>query len=247
MDFSSWLQFHAAAIIVLATVALVLVTIVYVFLTKKILDSTIKHSKLILNPVIGIKVGKIAIGEEFGPKRRNMDADIELINIGNAPAIEILVDAEIILEHVKIEGERTIPGRFEPKMIPFIRPEEKALSDTACFGNTLINHLVEDFYECSRLNIHRIETDPTEEPFDASKLRIIVYYRNSIGQYFESRFETYLILIERPGTKILRPKETAELIQVNIPRQIFHAGPIEKKQMDLHINIRNKKRDLCGW
>ena len=250
MDVLNWLQANGSVVSLAATIVLVIITGIYVYLTKRILDSTVRQSKLVSNPVIGIRLGHMEISKVYGPSRRNLSIGLDLTNLGNAPAIEVLVDAEIILQYSNIRGEKVIPARFEPSSIPFIRPGEEILEDSSHdpnFGNTCITHLIDDFRECNRLNIHRIETDPTKESYNASRLRVCVYYRNNIGQYFESSYETYLHIGKTPEGKIPEDDETAELSQIYVPRPKFHAGPISKEKMDKDISFRNSKRDLCGW
>lgn len=245
MNILNWLQTNGSVISLATTIALVIITATYVYITKRILDCTVRQSNLASNPVIGIRLGKIAISKVYGPSRRNLHAGLNLTNVGNAPAIEVLVDAEIVLHYSNIRGERVIPARFEPSSISFIRPGEEIPEDNAhnpSFGNTCITHLLDDFRECHRLNIHRIETDPTTDPYTASRLRVCVYYRNNLGQYFESTYETYLHIDDIP-----KDDETAELLQIHIPRPRFHAEPISKKQMDKDLSSREAKRDLCGW
>ena len=65
---------------------------------------------------------------------------------------------------------------------------------------------------------------------------------NSIGQYFESIYETYLALDEIP-----KKMETAEIRQHGIPRPKFHAYPISVEKMEKELANRNKKRHLCGY
>jgi len=162
-----------------------------------------------------------------------------------------LVDAEIILQHLDIHGEKVIPARFEPSSISFICPGEEISenhSHDPGFGNTCIKYLLDDFRKCYRLNIHRIDTEPTKDPYTASRLKVCVYYRNNLGQYFESRYETYLNIIKITEGKILEDNETAELSQIYIPtRSKFYAYPISKEEINKSISFRNSKRDLCGW
>ena len=245
MDVLNWLQTNGPIVSLAATIVLVIITAVYVYLTKRILDSTVRQSNLVPNPVIGIRLGHMGISKVYGPSRRNLSIGLNLTNVGNAPAIEVLVDAEIILQYSNIQDEKVIPARFEPSSISFIRPGEEMPEDPShdpSFGNTCITHLLDDFRECNRLNIHRIETDPTKEPFNASMLRVYVYCRNNLGQHFESTYETYLHL-----EKIPEDDETIELSQIYVPRPKFHAGTISKEEMDKSISHRNSERDLCGW
>lgn len=246
MDILEWLQTNIVAVISLATtIVLVVINIVYIYLTKKTLDVTVRQSNLAYNPVVGIRLGNMTIGRVFGPSRRNLGISLDITNVGNAPAIGVIVDAEIILQYSNVQGERVIPSRYEPFVLPFIRPGEDISNDRRLspnFGNTCITHLLDDFRERKRLNILRIETDPTKESYEASRLRVILYYRNNLGQYFESVYETYLGLEEIP-----EDNKSAELFEVYIPRPKFHTAPIPKEKMDKEISFRNSKRHLCGW
>jgi hypothetical protein len=243
-----WIQQYSSAINALCTTVLVFVTGWYVVLTKKILNVSERQSKLSLNPVIGIEIGKMTIGKVFGPDRRSLGIPLELTNVGNAPAIEVLVDAEIILYHSTIEGEDTIPSRFDPDMISFIKPGETKNECHISFGNTLVAAFLDNVREAHRLNIHRIETDPTRESYKTSKLRVTVYYRNSVDQYFKSFFEAE-IGIHVMGDKDPIPKsdETAKVSIRYIPRPKFHAQPITSDEMTSDFAARAPKRDLCGW
>ncbi|MFX0201726.1 MAG: hypothetical protein ACFFCW_36900 [Candidatus Hodarchaeota archaeon] len=243
-----WIQMHSEVISLASSVLLLVITGIYVYLTKRILESSQSASKLALNPVIGIEIGEIRIGKVYGErKRRNMGVDLKLTNVGNAPAIEALVDAEIILAYSAINGEQTIPSRFEPQMIPFIKPGQTIEDSSPNFGNTLITHLLDDYREYNRLNIHRIETDPTLDPFSASQLRVVVSYRNSVGQHYESTYQVHLLLGEKPSLDIPTETENAKMRPLNVPRPRFHATPVTKADSDAGLAKRNGLRDLCGW
>ena len=243
-----WIQTNSASINVIATIILVSVTAFYAYLTWRILRATETQSKLTLDPVIGIKVKKGGISEVFGPERRNMSFELELANVGNAPAIEVLVDAEITFRHTNIKGHKTIPARYEPDVIPFIRPGEKNDECHPNFGNKAIVHFFDDVRESLRLNWHRIDTDPTKESFDASRLKIICYYRNSLSQCFRSYYETEIDLWgEDPKDPIPKEKESKDISMPALPRPVFHAEPITRESMDDELSKRNSIRKLSGW
>jgi hypothetical protein len=88
-----FIQQNTTVINAIATTTLVLVTAYYAYLTRRILESTNRQSKLSLSPVIGIKIYKIDISEVYTDyKRRSMHVYLEFTNVGNAPAIEVLVE-----------------------------------------------------------------------------------------------------------------------------------------------------------
>lgn len=246
-----FLQQYSGALTFLATLLLVALTAFYAYWTKGILAATANQASLSLSPVIGIEVKSITIGPIFGSqRRRNMSIEIELSNVGNAPAIELLVDAEIKLRYSTVKGENVIPARFEPDMISFLKQGEQVsgVRVSPCFGNTFITHFFDDVREAERLNLHRIETDPTQESFNTSRLRVIVYYRNSLGQQFRSHYEVEICFWHLNGTKPFpSDNETCEVDMSYIPRPVFHAGPTTVSEAELDIKNRNAKRGLSGW
>jgi hypothetical protein len=235
-----FLQQYSGALMVMATLLLAGITYYYARLTKTIVSTASKQLRLSLNPVIGIRVHGVRISHVFGGDRRDMSVDLELTNAGNAPAVEVLIDAEIQLRHSAIKSHNTIPMRFEPEMIPFIKPGDTISGPSfISFGNTLIIHFFDDVREQERLNLLRIETDPTQEAYKASRLRILAYYRNSLEQYFQSYYEVD-IGFWKPSKKVedLIPAndKSAYVSLSNVPRPVFQ-----------EISDRNKIRELCGW
>jgi hypothetical protein len=244
------LQQYSGAFTFLATLVLVALTAFYAYWTKGILAATASQARLNLNPVIGITVKKITISAVFGPKRRNMSLEIELFNVGNAPAIEVLIDSEVELRYSSVNGERVIPARFEPHMIPFVKPGDQITGPSVSpgYGNKFITHFFDDVRESHRLNLHRIETDPTREYFKTSRLRVVAYYRNSLGQHFRSHYEIEIGFGNRNGAKgIPEDNKTCDVEMFYIPRPVFHAEPANEGDIATEIKSRNAKRDLSGW
>ena len=243
-----WIQLYSAGINAITTVLLAFITAYYAYLTRNILLATQKQSKLSLDPVIGIRITKGGISEVFGEDRRNMSFALELVNVGNAPAIEVRVDAEIIYRHTNIKGYHAVPARFEPSIIPFLRPGEINDDCHPNFGNASIFHFFDDVRESLRLNWLRIDTDPTKESYNASRLRVICYYRNSLSQCFKSYYETEIDL-EDEGRSDPIPKddEVKEVSMPPFPRPIFHAEPIERAAIDGELSKRNSIRQLSGY
>lgn len=139
MSILNWIQTNESIISLAATITLVIITGIYVYFTKRILDSTIRQSNLVPNPVVGIRLGRMDIFKIPEFSSHNLNIGLDLINIGNAPAIDVLVDAEIILKYSNIKGEKVIPSRFEPSFISFIRPGEEiseSPSHNAVFGDS---------------------------------------------------------------------------------------------------------------
>jgi hypothetical protein len=259
MDIKQILQFlkdNNTFFSLLVSIILVSITSYYAIITHKLLKVTRNQQNIILNPVIGIQVKKIEIGKEWGNKRRQLNVILDLVNVGNSPAIEVLIDSEIELRYSNIQNENIIPSRFEPDIIPFIKQNEKKCDINLIYGNTFLLHFFNDVREAHRLNIHRITAGTKEEVYKTSKLYVNLYYKNSIGQYFYSQFNIEIGIIDIVDSRnekelskdpIPASNEVKDVSMILIPRPEFHSGLITKKEIDNNINKSNKKRDLCGW
>ena len=242
------LQQYSGALSFLATLVLVAITAYYAYVTKGILEATANQARLAQSPVVGINLVAVHISEVFGQDRRNMSVSLDVANVGNAPAIELLVDAEIDLQHSDINGLKTIPARFTPEMIAYLRPGENSDKPSPNFGNTTIAHFFDDVRESNRLNLHRIKTDPTRDSYRASRLRVVVYYRNVLGQYFKSVLETDISLWE-PGSdnEIPPDDQQCEVHFKVLGRERFHAGTASAEQVSQELELRSQNRFHSGW
>jgi len=263
----SWIISNQAFILVLTNILLVIVTLAYVGLTRSMVKFAERQIKIASNPILGIKISKMHISKVYSSKRRTLTVEIEVVNIGNGPAINIQIDGEMILSNNDVNGEKVIPAYTEPRRLSFLMAGQKFddnFESNVYFGNKAILYLFDDFREEDRLNQHRINTDPKIEAFKASKLRILVYYSNNLGQQFKSSFETYVALgMEIPEDLDAKIKD-AKLITIKqreIPdddqeieleyhpyiRPEFKSGLIKEKEIEQELTKRNSNRKLSGW
>jgi hypothetical protein len=271
-----WLLFFAitaatwsAIVQAAAAVVLVAVTYIYVHLTRRILGKTAEYveltrglvtetaaqSKLQYSPVIGIQVDKMYITQPYGEYLRDFGTQLTLLNLGNAPAIEINVDGEIVLQHFAIGDCSELPSRFWPKMIPFIKPNQTVTEDernhfSPVFGFPCIVAMHEDWKRCfdeerwkpALEKVKRVEELNLWQRFNMvvkqPVLRIIVYYRNHLEQYFKSTLEVPLLLDKELNDEAL------EIRDGGTPSPVFHAGPISKDEMMEEMKDREKRRKL---
>lgn len=260
MNVVEWFNANQGFILCLSNFILIAVTLTYVILTNKILRTADKQFKVASNPIIGLKIKKMHIGKVYGPKRRTLTISLDIQNIGNSPAMDIQIDGELILSHTSIDGQKTIPAYGEPRRLPFLTVGEKEVNDFETdvhFGNKAIIYLFDDFRENSRLNMHRIETDPTMESYKAAKVRIIVYYNNNLGQLFQSVYDTHVDMgmdIKNEKDKVIiknkdvpRDDEELELNHHPIVRPVFYSKLLTTSELDSEMRERNIHRDLSGW
>lgn len=237
---------HTLLVISVVSNAIVaFVTVVYVIYTRYLVHVTQNAYRHQLAPIVGVNVGQIEIGEEFGPQRRNLSVELCVKNIGNAAAIDVQVDSEIEFRYSEIEGVRNIPMRFEPSFVPYLAVGDVASGNevSQSYGNRCIDALLDDARESHRLNSHRIATDPSQEPYNMSRLKIFVYYKNAIGQSFRSCFTQEISVWKHEDIE----KKKLSLTKIFVPRPEFIAMPIDKKSKDREMSERRKKRNLCGW
>ncbi len=198
---------------------------------------------------------KMYITKPQGEYIRDFGTQLMLINLGNAPAIEINVDGEIVLQHFAVGDCSDLPSRFWSQMIPFLRPDEAATEGegkhfSPIFGFPCIVAMYEDWKRCfdearwkpameevkevEELNIWQRFNMVVKQPV----LRIVVYYRNHLEQYFKSTLEVPLYLQEE------LTDEPLEIREAGVPSTVFHAGPIDKDKMIDEMKDREKRRRL---
>lgn len=253
----SWIIANQALILVLTNILLVIVTFAYVRLTKSMVKVAERQVKVASNPILGIKITKMHISKVDGHKRRTLTVEIDVVNIGNGPAINIQIDGEIILSHNDVNGEKVMPAYSEPRRLPFLIAGQKSddnFESNVYFSHKTILYLFDDFREAERLNRHRINTDPTIEAFNASKLIIFVYYSNNLGQQFKSSFETYVTLgmemkedLDAKSVTVKPRKIPSDYQEIELDyhpyiRPEFNSGLIEEKKIEQELYKRNLNR-----
>lgn len=251
---SAAIQAASAVVTLLLTIGLVVFTARYVRLTGELLKNAQKQALLLANPVLGIRVQKIFIGENFGPDRQNMGVEYELANLSDVPAIAVTIDGEIILRFIDIKGRKNIPQRFEPESIEYLRAGEIVSADkrrsNLSFGNLAARATLDELLEKERLNFERIEKDATQDVVRGPRLRLVVRYSNNLGQQFRTEWEADLGVWNKDvggGWKIPDRRENIEVTPMYIPRPLFTAGPESESEASADLERMNANRKHSGW
>ncbi|SMP72278.1 hypothetical protein [Anoxynatronum buryatiense] len=255
----SWIIFNQVLILIITNILLVIVTLAYVLLTRSMVKFAERQVKVVSNPILGIRITKMHISKVDASRGRTLTVQIELVNIGNGPAIDIQIDGEIILSNSDVNGEKVIPSYTEPRRLPFLMVGEKSedsFETNVYFRNKAILYLFDDFREEARLNQHRININPEMEAYKASKLIVIVYYSNNLGQQFKSSLEIYVNLgmemnVDKDAKSVtVKPKEIPtddqEIELDNHPyiRPEFRSVLIKEKEIEQELVKRNSNRKL---
>ncbi len=253
LKFLSFTQTYSGAITALATVVLAVLTFVYVFFTKKTLSETIKQSKLSLVPIIGVSITNSVI-----LKSNNfLSIDIELANLGTAAALDIVVDSEIQLKYSEISGRKVIPMKNRVLIRQFIRPNYYIKDKKDKYGTTveygfnlfytkdLVEALNKDFNELVFLDSKAGYNTftPILSPFHTTKLIIYVYYKNSLDQYFYSRYETEIAY----AISDINSETQAVFHSRERNKSSFNTSTINKADIGKEIKKRDELRELFPW
>jgi hypothetical protein len=242
LGFLNGINSYSGALTFFATLFLVIVTVVYVIITNKILESSKQQMGLLQNPVIGIQIDNMGIFYDPTKELHGFSVEISIVNLGSAPALEIYQDAEIRLKYSNIGGENILPQEFGLSFYPFLRVDSKSDNFGFTYWNEVANHLKQDFTKQYAKNAELLEKSQEPE-YDAVTLCIFVYYKNNLNQHFKSYFETYIV----NGTPLQPINLSADydinIISINLPKQIFYAKPITKNEYENEITSRNLKRE----
>lgn len=157
----------------------------------------------------------------------------------------MLIDSEFDFRYSKINGSSTIPQRFEPMAVAFI-PQGGTKSGPQIdqsYGNAFVSSLLDEAREAHRLNAHRIATNPSQEFYKMSRLKVFAYYRNAVGQYFKSCYSCEVCIFDSKDID----KDKFDLSIIYMPSPEFYAVPIKESEMLKELAERNSRRELCGW
>lgn len=231
-----------------STVVLVIVTSYYAFLTKKILEKNDEMTLINLNPSLGVKIVEIVISPLWGEGRRSLTSGLEITNIGNSTATDILLDGEIELSAAKFGETQVIPMRFEPFCINFLPANQTVDDQCLDFGHLAVEAFIQNEVEIHKQNVKRIELRPEWSSIKGGKLRIFLYYRNTMNKFFKTTFESHISL-DHMGLEIPEIKGDSEykVIPIFIPRPKMINQTTTLDEIESEIEHRNEKRDLSGW
>lgn len=242
MDILEWVNTYSGALTFFATLILVLVTAIYVKFTQSMMESAKAQFISQQNPVIGIKIDNMFLvcNPDCDPQ---FNIDFTLINLGNAPALEVLIDSEIKLNLSDIKGENVIPSRWV-STIPYIRVGEELYSDPELAGapvfsqsfNSEVSKAMEKSFKKEQIsNQKRIEKN-YEPEYNSSIFSIDVYCKNSFNHFFKSHFETHLFLGENCP-------EYIEVKPFFEPNQIFYSKSIYEDDFKKEMSLRKMRRE----
>ena len=236
------------------TTVLALLTIILTYQTVRLSSKGVSGQ---VRPAIAISIKSLKMGSKFNDgKRQSFSVLVELKNIGNAAAIFVSADSEIVLKYKTVSGGTTIPQRFPPEILSTLSVNEHFPIDFS-FGNLACAALLADCREQDRLNRKRIEENPTQEPHGGPRIRVTVHYRDlhndELVSRFECRFGPYRSEDDGAGNTHFAgwgtpdEDEDIEFSLLRDNEMKFSVRSISKVQLKKEIEAREARRKFSGW
>ena len=206
MKIIEWILQNVTLLTLLVTTVLMVITLVATLITRKMLKlssrPTIKiYPKTIsIYPDISSDIDLTKSSDILKDKRHCISIECELSNIGNNPAQNIYLDAEVQFKAIKPLGYNCLPIHL-PEFIPFLEPENTKDKDHSHkfrirFDNFVSHVMIKDFFTL-RNSFKGLAFLPSKKEIDDPNLwpspRIIIkcFYADIQGQNYLSSLQSF--------------------------------------------------------
>ncbi len=249
---------YAAVLGVFLTLILLLITLVYVFLThfqvkasnesvdlsRKFLEQAhkqLRHSNI---PVLVPEVTETGGTKYFGERRRQLHVTCRIKNIGDGPSIRIHTRIKLLYKYVDYHYHDEYAEYF---FIGSIGANEERTAKMH-FETRKIEKMIEDFTIAHAKNTCRVKNNPSQKPYPNTDISVELICSNVHGQYFRSYLVHPLGGINayergrKEDQKIywtskepLGEDELFELILLNPIFQTFSFDPVDSQEAERFI------------
>lgn len=213
---------YASVLSLISSLIMVVVTIIYVGHTKQQADSAKDSVKLITEQMKKEKQPCIIpyVLESYGTAfdagdytRVQLSFEINLKNVGDAPAINVYTLAELELQFQNDDtgGKKRLSAALLPRFVQSLSAGEEKQIDV-WFETNEIEALIIDLAKAKELNIERIENNPCKTPFTGGKLVVRVLFKNIMGQWCESTLSHDIAWLEFTKTSFKDRRKVGENI-----------------------------------
>jgi hypothetical protein len=251
MNFMNWISNNIALMTLFITAALTIITSFYTLITRRML-------RLATQPTITIRSKNVSITpdipddtlineseDSLGKERYCVAFELDLTNIGNQPAQNIYVDAEVHFKVNRPLGNKSLPVHL-PNFVSFLAPQsnksDKTTSTSARFDNFVARELILDFFR-GRRGMEGFPFLPSRAEMENQKLwpspKVIIrcFYSDIQGQNYLSELQLFF--------HIWKDSEHGKLdIYLLNMQELEFVGirPVSKRFRERHINNNRHKR-----
>jgi hypothetical protein len=154
----NWISNNISFMTLIVTALLAIITLLYTLITRRMLrlasqpTITIRSKNVSITPDIPDTAIIHGNEDSLGKERYCVAFEIDLKNIGNQPAQNIYIDAEVHFKVNRPLGNKALPVHL-PEFISFLAPQsndDKTASVFARFDNFVARELIRDFFEGRR-------------------------------------------------------------------------------------------------
>lgn len=220
---------YAAILSFLSSLIMVIVTIIYVMHTKRQANYAKESVELVAKqmktekqpcivPYITDSYGSAFDATEY--TRMQLAFEIDLKNIGDAPAINIytLADIELQFTHDLEGNKKCLSAALLPEFVQALTiGENKKIH--ICFETSEVKALVRELEIAMNMNWERIKTNPELHHYTGAKLLIRVLFKNIMGQWCESVLSHEIAWLELKNSPFQR---THNINENTIPPEQIH-------------------------
>ena len=177
MNFMNWISNNISLMTLIVTAILTIITFLYTLITRRMLRLTSQPTITIRSKNVSISMdipdtALINGNDDFlGKERYCVAFEIDLTNIGNQPAQNIYVDADVHFKENRPLGKKALPVHL-PEFISFLAPQtndDKTASVSVRFDNFVARELIRDFFK-GRRNMDGSPFLPSRAEMESPKL-----------------------------------------------------------------------------
>lgn len=222
---------YAGVLSLLSSLVMVIVTIIYVGHTKRQADYSKESAELVAKQMKTDKQPCVVphIVDSYGTAwdvteytRIQLGFEIDLENVGDAPAINVYTLADFELQF-KIDdngNKKMLSASLLPNFVQAISVGEKK-KIRIHFETAEVNAMVKELTIAHEMNTERIRTNPSQHYYTGAKLVIRVFFKNIMGQWCESLISHEIAWLEYKNPP---PRKTQNLNENTIPPKQIYEG-----------------------
>ncbi len=232
---------YAGVLSLLTSLVMVVITIIYVMHTKSQAYYAKESAELVAKQIKTDKQPCVVphVSDSNGTAfeatdytRMQLGFTIKLKNFGDSPAINIYTLADIELQFLMDPdgNKKMLPASLLPSFTQALSSDEETEINIH-FETSEIKTLICELRKTEEMNWERIRTNPSQNHYNGANLIIRVFFKNIMGQWFESAISYEIAWLEYKNPPA---QKTNNLNENTIPPKEIHEGDEFKAVLSSH-------------